>query len=257
MKIIFPAVFESVWKRKETKIFLLFAFYPLLYFIGPFFGSSNFMKIIVEPGHKLGYLSFLGMMFMSIDSFVLPTLALYFLTLSVFKKEIDERVMFIYKDLDRKKVFFSKYFSILIVVFTFFVLLILVTLGVYYGRVARMDIGLDTFFDNSWEETLYSLSVIFSLLLKIIFSLTLASCFGLFLKYGGTMLLALLSSILFLITGVIGGPFGMLFPNGYTGLLENGTTGTVFSFLCPLLLTILYSIILTKIASKKFINTEF
>ncbi len=45
MNGIFSAVFEAVWKRKETKIFLVFALYPLIYFVASFFGSSNFMQI--------------------------------------------------------------------------------------------------------------------------------------------------------------------------------------------------------------------
>ena len=45
MKQIFSAVFESVWKRKETKIFLLFSLYPLVYWVASLFGDSNFMQI--------------------------------------------------------------------------------------------------------------------------------------------------------------------------------------------------------------------
>lgn len=44
MKQIFSAVFESVWKRKETKIFLLFSLYPLVYWVTSLFGDSNFMQ---------------------------------------------------------------------------------------------------------------------------------------------------------------------------------------------------------------------
>lgn len=53
MKQIFSAVFESVWKRKETKIFLLFSLYPLVYWVASLFGDSNFMQITNSGIQKL------------------------------------------------------------------------------------------------------------------------------------------------------------------------------------------------------------
>ena len=48
MKEIFPAVFESVWRRKETKIYLVFALYPLVYFVASFLAIQILCKLLVE-----------------------------------------------------------------------------------------------------------------------------------------------------------------------------------------------------------------
>lgn len=90
MKQILPAIFTSVWKRKETKIYLLFVLFPVIFLLASFFGKSNFMQISVIGDSRVSGIAFLDMMISSADSFILPTLAIYFLTISVFRREIDD-----------------------------------------------------------------------------------------------------------------------------------------------------------------------
>lgn len=108
MKQILPAIFTSVWKRKETKIYLLFVLFPVIFLLASFFGKSNFMQISVIGDNRVSGIAFLDMMISSADSFILPTLAIYFLTISVFRREIDDHTMFLYRDLSRKNIFFFK-----------------------------------------------------------------------------------------------------------------------------------------------------
>ena len=89
MKQILPAIFTSVWKRKETKIYLLFVLFPVIFLLASFFGKSNFMQISVIGDNRVSGIAFLDMMISSADSFILPTLAIYFLTISVFRREIE------------------------------------------------------------------------------------------------------------------------------------------------------------------------
>ena len=257
MKRLFPAIFESIWSRKETAIFLLFAIYPLLYLIGSFFGSSNFMQITIVSGHELSYLSFLGMMLYSVDSFILVILALYFLVLSVFQRELDEKILFLYKDLNKKAIFWSKYLSLLVLVCLFFIIFALISLSVYYGRVIHMDIGANLFLDKTTEETIYSLSALFSLILKMIFSLTVATVAGLYLKKGATILIAIVLAIVMTIASTVGGIFGLFFPNGYVAFVENGSQGIVLSFIGPILLSLFYIFLLTRLGIKRFACQEF
>ena len=251
------AVFQSVWKLRETKILLLFALYPTLYLIGSFFGESNFMQISVEPGHELSYLSFLGMMLLSVDGFILPTLAMSYLTITVFRKEVDQHTLFLYKDIKRERVFVAKYLSLLAIVALYFLLFALIALAIYYGRVAHMSIGANLFFDQSLEQTLFSLASLLAIVMKMCFALTVLTLVSLFVPTASTMLTALLLTITMLVTGVLGGWVGMLFPNGYTAFVEMGEQGVWLAFAGPILVTIAYTIIGTSMGAKKFARLEF
>ena len=56
MKQILPAIFTSVWKRKESKIYLLFVLFPVIFLLASFFGKSNFMQISVIGDNRVsGY----------------------------------------------------------------------------------------------------------------------------------------------------------------------------------------------------------
>lgn len=101
---MFSAVMGAT-KRKETRLFLMFTLYPLMYFVASFFKNSNFMQINVNPGDQIGYIDFLDMMLNTVDAMILPTIALCFLTISVFKREVEEYTLFLFKDINRQQVF--------------------------------------------------------------------------------------------------------------------------------------------------------
>lgn len=175
MKQILPAIFTSVWKRKETKIYLLFVLFPVIFLLASFFGKSNFMQISVIGDNRVSGIAFLDMMISSADSFILPTLAIYFLTISVFRREIDDHTMFLYRDLSRKNIFFSKYLSLLSILVLFYILFTCVSTTVYFTRVVQFPFASNTFFDNDLSITLSTLEDIFGIFLKDIFSVTVAS----------------------------------------------------------------------------------
>lgn len=102
MKQIFPAVFRTIWKRKETQVYLSFTLFSLVYLIASFFGKSNFIQISIPESQGISNLTFMDIMVNSIDGFILPTLVLYFLTFSVFKKELDDHTMFLYRSMQYK-----------------------------------------------------------------------------------------------------------------------------------------------------------
>lgn len=53
MKQIFPAVFRTIWKRKETQVYLLFTLFPFIYLVTSFIEGSNFMQIHAGEGYKV------------------------------------------------------------------------------------------------------------------------------------------------------------------------------------------------------------
>ena len=245
MKQILPAIFTSVWKRKETKIYLLFVLFPVIFLLASFFGKSNFMQISVIGDNRVSGIAFLDMMISSADSFILPTLAIYFLTISVFR------------DLSRKNIFFSKYLSLLSILVLFYILFTCVSTTVYFTRVVQFPFASNTFFDNDLSITLSTLEDIFGIFLKDIFSVTVASVLCLYLKTGSTIVVAIILTIASMMTSMIGGGIAMLFPNGYNRLLNDDILSTPQAFLGALGITLVYAFILLIIGSKKFQNLEF
>ncbi|WP_205401976.1 hypothetical protein [Streptococcus lutetiensis] len=256
MKHVFLAVFDSVWKRKETKIFLAFSLYPLVYFIASFFGNSNFMQIASGDGAKLGYIDFADLILNSMDMMILPTLALYFLTISVFKRELDDHTMFLYKDINRKTIYFSKYFSLLIVLVIYFGMFLISSLIVYYTRVSSMNFGTTCFWSESLYYTFVDILSIFTVFLKGILSISLASFLSVRLGTGATMTTAIVLSLAMMVTSVIGGPIAVIFPNGYNQFVTSLSTVWI-GFIGPLFLTFIYSIIFNHFSWKKFKSLEF
>lgn len=254
MKQIFPAVFSSVWKRKETKIYLLFALFSLVYFIASFFGKSNFMQISVQDTYRIANITFIDIMVNSVDSFILPTLAVYFLTISVFKREIDDHTMFLYRDISRIKIFFSKYFSLISVVTIFYLLFFVVSTIIYYTRVVQLPFASGTFFESNMSENLNTFLDLFSFFMKDIFSITVATVVCLYSNVGTTMVTAVVLTITMMLTPIIGGPVALLFPNGY---LDLGSKNMLLGFGGTALITIVYAIVFTGIGMKKFKSLEF
>ena len=256
MKQIFSAVFESVWKRKETKIFLAFSLYPVIYFISSFFGGSNFMQIGSDAGVKVGYIDFADMMLNSMDMMILPTLALYFLTISVFKRETEDHTMFLYKDINKKDIFLSKYFSLIVILAIYFVLFFVSSLLVHYGRVVNMDFGTAQFTSDSLYYTLLELSTIFTVFLKGVVSISIATLVSLRFGTGATMTTAIIFTITMLVIAIVGGPIATLFPIGYKQFTET-VSDMWIGFTGPTLVTVLYTIICNTFSLRKFKNLEF
>ncbi|MGQ9413154.1 hypothetical protein [Streptococcus pluranimalium] len=254
MKQIFQAVFSSVWKRKEVKVYLSFTLFSLVYLVGSFFGNSNFMKIETLDSYKISGIDFIDMMMSSVDGFILPTLAIYFLTISVFKRELDEHTMFLYRDLSRTKTFFAKYVSLILIVVIFHLLFAMISAVVYYTRVVHLPFASSSFLAGTITITLKSVLSLLGFLMKDIFSVTIASVICLYCSTGATMVTAVVLTITMMITPIIGGPVALLFPNGY---LELGNDNMPLAILGTIVTTCLYSIIFTKVGAKKFKSLEF
>ena len=165
--------------------------------------------------------------------------------------------MFLYRDLSRKNIFFSKYLSLLSILVLFYILFTCVSTTVYFIRVVQFPFASNTFFDNDLSITLSTLEDIFGIFLKDIFSVTVASVLCLYLKTGSTIVVAIILTIASMMTSMIGGGIAMLFPNGYNRLLNDDILSTPQAFLGALGITLVYAFILLIIGSKKFQNLEF
>lgn len=255
MKQFFWAVFESVWKRKETKIFLLFSFYPLIFMTATMFPNSEFMQIHVTSGYRMGAVELFNLLLGSINSLTLPILALYYLTHTVFKKEIDDSLMFLYKDINRKKVFGAKLLSLFIIVLLFLVLSFICTVFSHYTRVVHLPYGSMAIFPSTFKETMQVLIAILTNVFDFFLSVTIAMVLSLYFGSGTTMTMGIIVSIITSLLPILGGVSATLYPTGYTSFAYQGHI--IFAIFGLIITFSMYMLLSVRLGVKKFTKMEF
>ncbi|WP_105128651.1 hypothetical protein [Streptococcus suis] len=257
MLAIFKPVFASVWKRKETKIFLAFAFlFPTLFLASTFLPKgSNFMVPHVTNGYLLSFVALTGTVFKSASDFVLPILALFYLTYTVFKGEADSHTMFLYKDIKRQDIFWAKVLSLVTIVLIYTGIFLLVMVVYYYTRIGHLDYATLTFWDhlNATENAGFAQSILGGML-DMLVCVLLSACLSLYSGVGATMAVAFSYSLGSSILAIFG--LASLFPTGDINALYDGVS--LFSTLgLSVLVTLVYSTVLAYLTLKYFKKMEF
>ncbi|HEM5300176.1 TPA: hypothetical protein U1366_000850 [Streptococcus suis] len=257
MLAIFKPVFASVWKRKETKIFLAFAFlFPTLFLASTFLPKgSNFMVPHVTNGYLLSFVALTSLIFQSACDFVLPILALFYLTYTVFKGEADSHTMFLYKDIKRQDIFWAKVLSLVTIVLIYTGIFLLVMVVYYYTRIGHMDYATLTFWDhlNATENAGFAQSILGGML-DMLVCVLLAACVSLYSGVGATMAVAFGYSLGSSILGVFG--LASFFPTGNIDTLYEGAS-LVSTLGTSVLVTLVYSTVLAYLTLKYFKKMEF
>lgn len=255
MKNIFFAVFSSVWKRKETKIFLAFSLYPLVFYLSTLFPNSEFMKIHMEDGYQLSLLELYSLLLGSINSLTLPILSLYYLTHTVFKKEIEDSVMFLYKDVSRQNVFWAKILSLVLIVVIFLCSSFVFTTFAHYTAVVNLPYGTPAVFPSTLVELAQTAVTILITSLDFLISVFIAMLLSLYFGSGVTMTSSLIIGIVTSILPIIGGKLAMIYPTGFIQLVYGNQL--LFAFMGAIGISLCYILLLSGIGFKKFRHMEF
>ena len=251
MKDIFLAVLSTTWNRKESKLFLLFSLIPILYLASTFMETSFMNVTSLESGAKLSFLEMYdGIFYISFNS-TLSTLSLFLLILSVVRSDIELHRLFLYKDIERKKILLSKILSILSLFALFVLIFSLLMFGVYYLRVIHLPFASGELLGQDSWLALFS---IFGTILHHVFYIFLLTMISLFFSN----IASIVSGIILLIfTGILPlfGKIGLIFPNGFRLLAEEGNFH--LAYIGIISLTTFYSLILFYFSLKKFRKVEF
>lgn len=251
MKDIFLAVFSTTWNRKESKLFLLFSLIPILYLASTFMETSFMNVTSIETGAKLSFLEMYDGIFNLSFNSTLPTLSLFLLILSVVRSDIDLHRLFLYKDIERKKILLSKILSILSLFALFVLVFSLLMFGVYYLRVTHLPFASGEFLGQDSWLAIFS---IFGTILHHVFYIFLLTMISLFFSN----IASIVSGIILLIfTGILPlfGKIGLIFPNGFRLLAEEGNFH--LAYIGIISITTFYSLILFYFSLKKFRKVEF
>ena len=251
MKDIFLAVLSTTWNRKESKLFLLFSLIPILYLASTFMETSFMNVTSIETGVKLSFLEMYDGIFNLSFNSTLPTLSLFLLILSVVRSDIELHRLFLYKDIERKKILLSKILSILSLFALFVLIFSLLMFGVYYLRVIHLPFASGEFLG---QDSLLAIFSIFGTILHHVFYIFLLTMISLFFSN----IASIVSGIIILIfTGILPlfGKIGLIFPNGFRLLAEEGNFH--LAYIGIISLTTFYSLILFYFSLKKFRKVEF
>ena len=251
MKDIFLAVLSTTWNRKESKLFLLFSLIPILYLASTFMETSFMNVTSIETGAKLSFLEMYDGIFNLSFNSTLPTLSLFLLILSVVRSDIELHRLFLYKDIERKKILLSKILSILSLFALFVLIFSLLMFGVYYLRVIHLHFASGEFLG---QDSLLAIFSIFGTILHHVFYIFLLTMISLFFSN----IASIVSGIILLIfTGILPlfGKIGLIFPNGFRLLAEEGNFH--LAYIGIISITTFYSLILFYFSLKKFRKVEF
>lgn len=251
MKDIFLAVLSTTWNRKESKLFLLFSLIPILYLASTFMETSFMNVTSIETGAKLSFLEMYDGIFNLSFNSTLPTLSLFLLILSVVRSDIELHRLFLYKDIERKKILLSKILSILSLFALFVLIFSLLMFGVYYLRIIHLPFASGEFLG---QDSLLAIFSIFGTILHHVFYIFLLTMISLFFSN----IASIVSGIILLIfTGILPlfGKIGLIFPNGFRLLAEEGNFH--LAYIGIISITTFYSLILFYFSLKKFRKVEF
>lgn len=251
MKDIFLAVLSTTWNRKESKLFLLFSLIPILYLASTFMETSFMNVTSIETGAKLSFLEMYDGIFNLSFNSTLPTLSLFLLILSVVRSDIELHRLFLYKDIERKKILLSKILSILSLFALFVLIFSLLMFGVYYLRIIHLPFASGEFLGQDSWLAIFSISGTILHHVFYIFLLTMISLFF-------SNIASIVSGIILLIfTGILPlfGKISLIFPNGFRLLAEEGNFH--LAYIGIISITTFYSLILFYFSLKKFRKVEF
>lgn len=244
---LFKSVFKSVFKRKDVNIFLTFAFLPILVPL-----LSGFMEGMSSE-YTGSFISFLESAVSTQYRFVLPVLLFSLVVSSVFKDEIDSGIMFLYKDINRKKIFNAKLLSLVVVYSIFLGLTIFMSLVSYYGFMLPKGEVSANFISNQSSATIKSLFTLISTINLNLITIALVVMVSITSKTIKSVLAGVFFSLAASVSPMLIG-IQYLFPNGYIHFIQSNW---VLSYMAAVVISIIYFVIFYVRGMHKFKNVEF
>lgn len=241
---MFQPIFTTIFKRRDTAIFLAFSSLPLLVSLAAHAGVS----LTFNQQSMKSFLSYLTAMLDFQLNIFLPMLIFAFVVASVFREDIESGRLFLFKDLPKRSIFSAKMGSLFAVYGLYLLLTVLFSAISYFallGGGQLFPLGLD----------------ILSYLLKIVviagLHLTTITSLAYFAIQKKTLFAVLLGLFVYMFTLTMPVWFGLqiLAPGYYVQGLTQGNIG--FTILCVTVLLLVYILPVYMLASKKFQNIQF
>ncbi|EGQ0296157.1 TPA: hypothetical protein I1871_001682 [Staphylococcus pseudintermedius] len=137
MNFLFRPIFINTIKMKSVWLFWLLGLLPFLVMIAMSI-NSNFLQISGESGTLSG-IEFFAMIYGVLHNMLLPTIVLTFIVSKIFYDELNSGIIFMYKDINRNNILFSKWLTMLIIQLIFIIILFLSSIIVYFVYLSSFD----------------------------------------------------------------------------------------------------------------------
>lgn len=238
-------IFRSLFVKRDVKLLFTFTFLPLL---SSFLGGG---------GHSLnyfnnGYFSFLVQTMATQYKMVLPMLVIILLVSSIFREEIESGILFLYKDLNRYRLFTAKLLSLFLLYFVFLIATMVISFMVYGFQVLALEqpFSLVSAIPKESRVTIYSF---IAYILMNLITISFASMVSITSSTMKTVLLGVFINLLVSVSPLLVG-IQYLFPNGYEELSQsNFSLAVILAFL----IASLYLAITYTIGHRRFNKVEF
>lgn len=248
---MFSAIFKSIFKRRDVSILLAFSLLPL---VTPFFMGNQNIDTMATSGFTSNLFSFLVGALDTQYKLIIPTLIIAFIVSSVFRDEIDNGIMFLYKDINRNHIFKAKMKGLFLLYFIYFALSLFVGVVTYYAiLIPKYNLQMKILPSHSLEFENNLLVLLTTIALNLI-TISLIAWIAISKK----TLVAVLYGVLFTLLSMIAPmlkTFRYVYPNSYAELIKELSFGK--SFLIATILSIVYFSILYLLAKNKFKKIEF
>lgn len=248
---MFLAIFKSIFKRRDVGILLGFSLLPL---ITPFLMGNQDIDTMANSGFTSNLLSFTSGALDTQFKLIIPTLILGFIVSSVFRDEIDNGIMFLYKDISKTKIFKAKMRGLFLLYTIYLLISVLISIITYY-IILVPHFGLKAkLLSGSCTEIEASVLMFLATILLNLITISLFACVSIKKK----TLVSVLSGVLFTLVSMIApmlSSLKYLFPNSYSELLNQFNFVTALAIM--VILFVVYFFTTYVLAKMRFKKLEF
>lgn len=238
-------------QQKSIIGFLSFSLLPIVVLI-----ASLLPTELLQVGGMVGAISafdFYDINITIIAEMVIPSIVLAYGVSHLLRNEIEDSILYLYKDINRNKIINSKVISIICLITLMFIIVFVLSLGTYYFYFINESYSSGTFIphdDSLWDAVITLLSSFSTMLISILLALLLSIRFGSGLAIVGATFFASFSAVSPLLTGI-----KWFFPDGYKALIDQ--LGGALALGIMVVVSLVYCIILWLLIKYSFKIVEF
>lgn len=237
----------------EVWLYLAFALYPLLVFIGQLF-QVNFMQL--DNLANVTLLEAYSKLLVGANQMLAPVIIISYVIATIFYIEINNGLLFLFKDINRKKVFTGKVTALLGVYGVYMMILAMATIITYYFYIVSTIGASGALIPTGASAWSYLIIELIAAIAIDIIIILVAINLSLYFSPGITIMGAVFFSLLAELAAKLD-TLRYIFPNSYKTLFYSGqiTFATAISIVIGLFA--LYAIILYMNAKSRFVKIEY
>lgn len=240
----------KVLKRKDTGLLMLLSLWPIL-----FSAVIRINPSIMNYEGKLSVLGFMNLQLFVQSGVLVPLIILIYMSSVSLYQEIEEKQIYLYKDIPREKILKGKYFSVYIVYFLFILLYIAGSAIAYYFLFQGADLTTGTF-SRGKGEILPLIYDSFQILIGFLFYIHIG--FSLSLRFpAGVSIFGTLFLYIFIKTTPSIAWAKHLTPAGFREVMDFGGNSLLYTLIISIAVWLIYNIPMYLANKRYFKRIDF